>query len=438
MSEAVAVVVGLATGRKASQLYPPTHPAFVEAIDSLVNAVGEATQAGPFTLNIHQGRLYHSSSVIAEDTPGVSAVEEAFEVRRIESLTVHPGFGRTDAVGLVEILGLKPSPTLDVEAELSKRGVAAVTVAFLADEDEEEREERDRIREQDRASYHRLLSAMRSVTAQVSQGSGPDLSNAGNMIGGIIGRMLEDQSSVLGLATMGGSSDEELYHSINVMIYALTLGAALGLPEQGLASLGISAMLHDIGKAAFELTDPTHIDAMHTMHPKVGADILAGLTVEDPSPMLVAYEHHMNVDGTGFPERPADYVGHPFSRMVAIANRYANLTAPAGGTEAVTPDRAVMRILEESGTVLDPLFTRLFAKAMGVFPIGSLVRLTDHSVGVVCRPGNDHFSPVVRISYDESGLQLEEPIEIDLESDERSIVEVVDPASLNVAVSEHL
>lgn len=438
MSEAVAVVIGLATGRKASQLYPPAHPAFVEAIDSLVTAVNQATLAGPFTLNIHIGRLYHSSSVIPEDTPGVSAVQEAFEVRRIESLTLHPGFGRTDAVGLVEILGLKPSPDLDVEAELARRGVDAVTVAFLEDEDDEEREERDRIREQDRASYHRLLSAMRTVTSQVSKGAGPDLSNAGNMIGGIIGRMLEDQSSVLGLATMSGSSDEDLYHSINVMIYALTLGAALGLPEQGLASLGISAMLHDIGKAAFELKDPTHVEAMRTMHPKVGADILSGLTVEDPSPMLVAYEHHMNVDGTGFPERPVDYIGHPFSRMVAIANRYANLTTPGPDREAVTPDRAVMQILDEAGTLLDPLFTRLFAKAMGVFPIGSLVRLTDHSVGVVCRPGEDPFSPVVRVSYDESGIKLEDPLEVDLAFDERSIVEVVDPASLNVSVSEHL
>ncbi|MHB9002883.1 MAG: hypothetical protein ACYC6C_02295, partial [Coriobacteriia bacterium] len=219
MSEAIAVVVGLATGRKASQLYPPTHPAFVEAIDALVAAGGQATQAGPFTLNLHQGRLYHSSSVIAEDTPGVSAVEEAFEVRKIESLTMHPGFGRSDAMGLVEILGLRPSSTLDIEAELTTRGVGSVTVACLADEDEEEREERDRIREQDRASYRRLLSTMRAVTAQVSQGGGPDLSNAGGMVDGIIGRMLEDQSAVLGLATMSGSSDEDLYHSINVMIY---------------------------------------------------------------------------------------------------------------------------------------------------------------------------------------------------------------------------
>lgn len=438
MSNAVAVVIALAGGRKASQLYPPTHPTFVESIDALVASVAEATQAGQFTLNIHEGRLYESSTVIPEETPGVAAVAESFEVRRIESLTLHPAFGRTDATGLVEVLSLRPSPTLDVEAELAKRGVDAVSVAFLEDEDDPEREERDRIREQDRASYHRLVSAMRTVTTQVASGGGPDISKAGTMVGGLIGRMLDDQPSILALATMKGSTDQDLFHSINVMIYSLTLGATLGLPEQGLASLGMGALLHDIGKAAFERDDPAQAIPMREMHPQVGADILSCLAATDPTPMLVAYEHHMHVDGGGIPERPADYVGHPFSRMVAIADRYAVLTAPTDGTEALTPDRAVMRILEEAGTMLDPLFCRLFAKSMGVFPIGSLVRLTDHCVGVVSRPGEDPFAPTVRISYDESGVQLEEPLEVDLAQDGRSIVEVVDAESLNTVVADHL
>ena len=42
--------------------------------------------------------------------------------------------------------------------------------------------------------------------------------------------------------------------------------------------------------------------------------------------MLAAYEHHMHVDGTGFPERPDDYIAHPYSRMIAVANHYENLT----------------------------------------------------------------------------------------------------------------
>lgn len=431
------LVVALAGARKATQLYPPQHPEHAGALEALVGAADRATQAGPFTLNVHQGRLYNQSAVLAEDTPGVHTIAEAFESRKIESMTLHPGFSAVDGTGLVEVLSLRPSPNLDVEAELESRGVTGVTIALLADDDDE-REERDRIREQDRAHYRRLVAVLRTLSAQVAQGSDADLSNAENMVATIMGRLLEDQSAVLGLATMRGQNETDLFHSVNTMIYALALGAALGLPEEGLSSLGISALMHDVGKTAFDRGDLAQHEAMRMLHPKVGADILSRLPEEDPAPLLVAYEHHMHVDGGGYPERDADYVAHPFSRMVAIANRYANLTAPVTGEDSLTPDRALVQLLREAGSLHDPLFARLFAKAMGVFPVGCLVRLTDQSVGVVARTGDEVLKPVVRVVYDARGLGVEDPVDLDLAASDLSIVEVVHPESLDADVSEHL
>lgn len=437
MSGAVDVVVALAAGRKAGQLYPPTHPEFQSAITSIVQSIDAMTETGPLTINVHQGRLYHQSTVIPVEVPGVHAIEEAFENRKIESLTMHAGFGSADAIAIVEVLSLRPSPSLDVEDELKQRNATAITVALLADNDEE-KEERERLKEQDRALYHRLIAVMRSVSSQVASGGMSDLGKAESMVGNIMGRLLEDQSAVLGLATMRGHSEADLFHSINVMIYALTLGATLGLPEEGLSSLGVSALLHDVGKAAFDHGDPSQTSAMTAMHPKVGADILSALPDEDPAPMLVAYEHHMHVDGGGYPERAPDYVSHPFSRMVAIANRYANLTNPTDSSEPLTPDRAIVQLLREAGSVVDPLFARLFTKAMGVFPVGCLVRLTDQTVGIVSRCGADSLTPVVRVIYDAGGLEIEDPDEIVLADSELTIIEVVDPASLAVAIADHL
>lgn len=438
MSDATAVVIALAAGRKATQLYPPQHPAFVEAIDALVGAAQTATAVGPLTLNLHEGRLYEGSTVLASEQPGLSAIEEAFEVRRIESMTFKPTFAEPDARGLVEVLSLRATADLDVEAELARRGVANVAIAFLAEEDDPDREERDRRREQDRANYSRLVAALRTMSTQIAHGSATDLSSANGMVGNVLSRLVEDQPAVLALATMRSATDAGLFHAINVMIYSLALGSALGLPEEGMNSLGLAALLHDIGKAAFDADDPAQAEPMRLMHPKVGADILTDLSADDPTPMLVTYEHHMWVDGGGYPDRAADYISHPFSRMVAIADRYANLTSPAAGAEPLTPDRAVLQVLREAGTRLDPLFCRLFAKAMGVFPVGCLVRLSDHSVAVVARPDEDPLLPVVRIAFDANGLELEDAEEIALASDGRVIVEVVDAESLNTSVSDHL
>jgi HD-GYP domain-containing protein (c-di-GMP phosphodiesterase class II) len=154
--------------------------------------------------------------------------------------------------------------------------------------------------------------------------------------------------------------------------------------------------------------------------------------------MLVAYEHHMGADGSGYPEHTSDYVAHPYSRMVTVANRYDKLTKQGLTGDAFKPDRAVMQLLDETGTVLDPFFTRLFVRSLGVFPIGCVVRLSDHAVGVVCARGEDPLLPTVRVVYDEAGLELEVPLDVDLAMDSRDIVEVVDPDSLSMSASDHL
>jgi hypothetical protein len=97
-----------------------------------------------------------------------------------------------------------------------------------------------------------------------------------------------------------------------------------------------------------------------------------------------------------------------------------------------------MHILGQAGSSLDPMYSRLFAKAMGVFPVGSLVRLSDQTVGVVSCPGLDVLKPTVRVSYDAKGLDLEEPFELDLAEAGLDILEVISPDDLNVDVSERL
>lgn len=439
MSRGVAdVVTALAASRRAVQLYPPSHPAFQEALSDLELSVVETAGGNQFVLNLHQGHLYNGSAVIPEDVNGAETVVTMFETRSIESLTFEPSFDAADAIALTEVLSLKPDSSLDMEAELLARDVRSVSVSFLAKPEDDEREERDRVRDSDRALYRHVLGALRSLSEQVSGGSSPDVTRASGLVDGILSRMMDDPAAIMGLATMRGAGERTLFHSLNVMIYTLVLGNKLGLPEEGLSALGTAALLHDVGKAAFDAGDIMQIEAMHRMHPKIGADILQRAALDDPAPMLVAYEHHMHVDGGGFPERPADYIAHPYSRMIAIADRYENLTNEAPGREALTPDRALVQLLRETGSVLDPFFARLFASAMGVFPVGCMVRLSDHSVAVVSAPGEDPLAPVVRLAYDSHGSEPENFTDIDLSSGELRILEVIAPESLNVEVADKL
>lgn len=437
-AHATEVVVGLGSARKAIQLYPPTHPAFGEAMELLITAVTNATAEGPFVLNLHLGRLYDGSVVIPEDIHGIDSVAEALEARHIDSLTFSSGFAHDDALGLIEVLSLKAEDGLDVEAELRSRNVRGVAMTFLAAADEGEDSSDDRTRRQDRALHSRLVNTVRNMSEQLTAGGVADLSQTTPIVEGLLTRMMEDQAAVVGMATIRSKDERVLFHSLSVMIYTLALGQQLKLPEDGLLHLATSALLHDIGKSAFDAKDPIQAEAMVKLHPRVGAEILQRLVLDDPSPMLVAFEHHMAPDGSGFPERPADYIAHPYSRMVAVADRYENLTNPPDGVAALNPDRAVVRLLRECGMLLDPFFARAFVSGLGVFPIGCVVRLSDQTVGVVCRPGEDPLAPVVKLVYDERGVEYGEGPKIDLAQGFVRIVEIVPAEVLNLEVSDAL
>ena len=430
------VVVALGGARKAVQLYPPTHPAFGEAMDMLIEAVGHATAEGPFELNWHLGRLYDGSVVIPEDVHGMGSVAETLEQHGIESLTFSPGFSREDAMGLTDVLSSKPDAESRVDAELAARNVHSVAVAYLAKGDEGD--DTSPTRKKDRALHTRLVHTVRSLSDELAAGGVADLSQTTSVVEGLLGRMMDDPAAVIGLATNRSRDERVLFHSLSVTIYTAALGQQIGLPEDGLLRLAIASLLHDIGKSAFDTTDPIQAEACRTLHPRVGAEILERLALEGPGPMLVAFEHHMAPDGTGFPERPADYIAHPYSRMVAVANRYENLTNPPEGEEPLTPDRAIVQVLREAGTLLDPFFSRAFASALGVFPIGCVVRLSDQTVGVVTRPGEDLLAPVVKLSHDERGFEFPDPPEIDLAQGYVRIVEVVPAETLRMDVSDTL
>ena len=184
-------------------------------------------------LNLHQGRLYHGSLPIPDDVPGLPAVVEIFESLTIESLVFQSSFSSKDAVALTEALSLRPSPDLDLAAELAARSVRSVTVSLLARTNEDEEVERDIEREKDRALFRKSVSSVRNMLEQVSAGDLSAVTEARSLAESLIPRLEEDAAAVLAMAAARRPSERQLYHSLNVMCYSLLLGHRLGLPGRG-------------------------------------------------------------------------------------------------------------------------------------------------------------------------------------------------------------
>jgi hypothetical protein len=123
---------------------------------------------------------------------------------------------------------------------------------------------------------------------------------------------------------------------------------------------------------------------------------------------------------------------------VSIADHFENLTSSTPGAAALTPDRALVQILRDANKLFDPFLSRLFANLLGPFPVGSVVRLSDQSVGVVSRAGDDPFAPIVRLAYDARGLEVAEPEDVNLSQAHVRIVEIIAAESLDIDVAELL
>lgn len=436
--QAVDLVAALAAARRAAHLYPHSHPAYAQAVAALQAAVSACIVDGQCALSLFAGRLYHGDDPLPWEVPAVRSIAETLESHRVESIAFHPGVTQQELADVLEVLATRPAPGYDVASELDRRCVAGVTVGIVVEEDGEETEKRDRLKEQDRALYQRLVALVRGLSEQVARQGEPDLAQAGMLVEGVLARLMEDSAAVLGLTTLGSASEPSLFHAVNTMAYALVLGAELGIPEEGLASLGVSALLHDIGKVAFDTSDPEQAQQAELLHPAVGAEVLSRLPDADRTPMLVAYEHHMAPDGSGFPQRDPGYVTHPYSRIVAVANRYDHLVTARPDGHGLSRDRAVLQVLRESGSTLDGMFGRLLAKAFGVFPIGCVVRLSDQSVGVVVAPGPHPLTPRVRIIFEPDGTRTERSHVVDVANASVDVVEALDPRSLPLDVFENL
>jgi HD-GYP domain-containing protein (c-di-GMP phosphodiesterase class II) len=217
--------------------------------------------------------------------------------------------------------------------------------------------------------------------------------------------------------------DQYLYmHSLNVCIYTTMLGIALGYDRDQLLTLGIGALLHDIGKTQISmevLLKPDRLTDEEFEEMKLHTERGYYLLKDEPGiPLLAAhcaYQHHERLNGTGYPRGLKSEEIHDYAKLIAIADSYDAMTSNRVYRRALLPHQAVETLYAGSGTLYDTKMLRLFRDKVAIYPIGLTVRLSSGQQAVVVRiNANCVHRPVVRVLTDEYGHMLEEPYDLDL------------------------
>lgn len=342
----------------------------------------------------------------------------------------------------------KPERLSDRLTELGVNSISLLA-STQADEDQHaDAESRQRLRAEARETFFRSIAIVKEVVSSAAKDEKISVARTKRVVHSIIDLMSEDEAALIELASIKNYDDYTYAHSVNVCIYGVTLGFRLGLGRRELSQLGFAALFHDIGKVRLPhdlISKPARFDEFDWVqmrkHPLLGAMTIAKSFRLDPymaRAAVVAFEHHINPDHSGYPTLPEPRSTNLYSRIVVIADCFDALSSGRVYIkESIPPDEVLRMLMYQMGKKFDPCLLKLFVGIIGMYPIGSLVMLSDDSLGIVTRTHADDLRrPEVRVIADRNG-EKKVPLWLDLRDGNNrnlQIVRLIDPAKLNLDI----
>ena len=308
----------------------------------------------------------------------------------------------------------KPEVDREIQAEISKL-------------DEPNLKDRVRVSLQEEiVRAKKLLSEAKKKTRMlmddVKLGKQVDMQTVEDIVDKMTESVLNNSDALISLARIKSKDEYTYLHSLAVSALCVSFAEHLNLDDRKVKAIGIGGLLHDIGKVRIPaeilnkpgpLTEEEfEIMKEHVAH---GDCILHQTTHIDEDSVAVTVHHHERLDGTGYPAGLKGEEISPFGQMAAVVDIYDALTSERCYKDALPPTEALRKLFEWSNGYLNRELVEKFIAHLGIYPVGSLVRLRSGFVAVVIGHGTEGLLyPVVRAVYDTRKEALIPPFEIDL------------------------
>lgn len=251
--------------------------------------------------------------------------------------------------------------------------------------------------------------------------------NLNDIVNDIVDSILESKDTLVSIMDLKSFDDYTFYHCVNVCILSIVIGKAIGFNKNKLYILGISALLHDIGKTFVpkdvlnkngKLTDE-EFDIIKT-HSSWGYRYVKE-NFQIPSPAYIGIlHHHEKYDGTGYPMGVKSDKISLFGRVISVADVYDAFVSDRPYRKALPPFEAVEYILGNCGTAFDPEIVKAFSQRVAPYPVGTCVKLSNNKTGLVIENFIDCCTrPKVKI-YKHGDTEVK-PYYLDLKNDKDAL-----------------
>jgi HD-GYP domain-containing protein (c-di-GMP phosphodiesterase class II) len=197
-------------------------------------------------------------------------------------------------------------------------------------------------------------------------------------------------------------------HLLNVSIICMFVSSKFGYSQEDVLDLGIAGLFHDIGKLAISrriLKKPTQLseDEFYKMkhHTTQGAEILVKYTnAVGKLPAVVAFEHHLRYDMKGYPRLSHPRKPHTASMIISMCDVYDALAQRRSYKKDFPPKKIFDIMMDGKGTSFDPVLIEAFFRALGVWPVGTIVSLSNRRIAIVRKTNEkDIFKPMIEVFH---------------------------------------
>ncbi|MGW8266374.1 MAG: HD-GYP domain-containing protein, partial [Longimicrobiales bacterium] len=377
------------------------------------------------------------------------------------AVEVLPGISRGEWAPFLSLLVRTPDPEDPYHTFMENMAGAPILHIQLLPETEvlePELEEEEALHAAKR-TYAQSVRVAKDALTDARMGRAVNVRRVKRAVQGIVDQVLANEPSMITMTTLRDYDEYTFTHCVNVCIFSIIIGQRLGLPRLLLYELGLGALFHDLGKSRIDHEIVNKPGALNDeewfklqQHPTEGLLSLFGLHGFPEVPyrqMLIAYEHHMKVDLSGYPKNRRDRKPTLFSRIVSVADAFdAGTSVRSYQFEPWPPDHVLKEMRDNPKRGFDPVLVKALINATGVYPIGTLVILDTMEMAVVSGVNKDpdklHL-PVVKVISDPMGVPVSEPRTLDLSTVDpatgkpfHTIIKTTDPERYGVRVSDYL
>ena len=287
----------------------------------------------------------------------------------------------------------------------------------------------------------RSKAAVTAMFNDVRMGKAVDLTVSDMVIDDISASIARNTTALVSLVRLKNQDDYTYMHSIAVCALMIVLARQMNLPGESVREAGAAGLLHDIGK----MTVPSSIlnkpgklsdEEFNTVkqHPQAGHDLLMQAGAVGEIAMDVCLHHHEKMDGSGYPHRLKGEQISLYARMGAICDVYDAVTSDRAYKQGWPAAESIRKMASWCDTHFDAQLFRAFVKSVGIYPMGTLVRLTSGRLGVVIEQSETSLlTPRVRIFFSTKSNTHLTPVVVDLglPGEREQIVKSEDPAQWN-------